>query len=52
MRFPCTELRIEHADLKHELLGHVSKIVSTLLSKLSNYANTDTQLRYCNAITH
>ncbi len=30
------------------LLGHVSKIVSILLSKLSNCPNTDTLLCYCN----
>ncbi len=30
------------------LLGHVSKIVSILLSKLSNCPSTDTSLCYCN----
>ncbi len=30
------------------LLGHVSKIVSILLSKLNNCPNTDTLLCYCN----
>ncbi len=30
------------------LLGHVSKIVSILLSKLGDCPNTDTSLCYCN----
>ncbi len=30
------------------LLEHVSKIVSILLSKLSDYPNIDTSLCYCN----
>ncbi len=30
------------------LLGHVSKIVRILLSKLSDCPNTDTSLCYCN----
>ncbi len=34
------------------LLGHVSKIVSILLSKLSDCPNNDTPLCYCNYLTY
>ncbi len=33
------------------LLGHVSKIVSILLSKLSSCPSTDTSLCYCNSVS-
>ncbi len=37
---------LQHTNVS--LLGHVSKIVSILLSKLNNCPNTDTLLCYCN----